>query len=224
LLAVEKESIGLFISAHPLKEVREALALKCDCRIADLETRRDGDWVTVGGIIAQAKKLRTKSGSNMMFATLDDLEAAVEIVVFEKVLNENEGALGVDEVVVVRGRVDHKEAGKTALIVQAAEPFKPTPEEVERAREQARAVAAAAPPTAMMLSVDATRLPATVIDELKHVLGNFPGESDVVLQMQTASGPRKLRLGNGFRVSPTPTLRAELEHILGPAALPATPA
>src|SRR5205823_12125030 len=110
LLAVEKEAIGLFISAHPLKEVREALQLKCDCRIAELESRRDGEWVTIGGIVAQAKKLRTKSGTNMMFATLDDLEAAVEIVVFEKVMNEYEGALGVDEIALVRGRVDLKEA------------------------------------------------------------------------------------------------------------------
>src|SRR3954467_7336885 len=132
LLAVEKESIGLFISAHPLKEVREALSLKCDCRIAELEGRRDGDWVKVGGIIAQAKKLKTRSGTTMMFATLDDLEGAVEIVVFEKVLNEHGDSLAVDEVVLVRGRVDHKEAGKTALIVQSAESFKPTPEEVEK--------------------------------------------------------------------------------------------
>ena len=63
LLAVEKESIGLFISAHPLKEVREALQLKCDCRSPSSRAARDGDWVTVGGIITQAKKLRTKTGT-----------------------------------------------------------------------------------------------------------------------------------------------------------------
>src|SRR3954453_10942579 len=75
LLAVEKESIGLFISAHPLKEIREALQVKCDCRIAELEGHRDNEWVTIGGIITAAKKLRTRSGTTMMFATLDDLEA-----------------------------------------------------------------------------------------------------------------------------------------------------
>jgi DNA polymerase-3 subunit alpha len=219
LLAVEKESIGLFISAHPLKEVREALSLKCDCRIAELEGRRDGDWVTIGGIIAQAKKLRTKTGTNMMFATLDDLEASVEIVVFEKVLNESEGALGVDEVVVIRGRVDHKEAGKTAVIVQSADPFKPTQDEVERGRVEARARAIAAAPVPLRVSADAAQLPASVIDDLKHILGSFPGECEFVLELQTSAGPKRLRFGKEFRVAPTPTLRAELEHILGPAAL-----
>jgi DNA polymerase-3 subunit alpha len=222
LLAVEKEAIGLFISAHPLKEVREALSLKCDCRIADLEGRRDGDWVTIGGIVAQAKKLRTKSGTNMMFATLDDLEASVEIVVFEKVLNEYEGALGVDEVVLVRGRVDHKEAGKTAVIVQSAEPFKPTAEEVERGKVEARARAIAAAPMPLRVMADAAQLPASVIDDLKDILGSFPGESEFVLELQTTAGPKRLRFGKEFRVAPTPTLRAELEHILGPAALAAS--
>ncbi|TMM05027.1 MAG: DNA polymerase III subunit alpha [Actinobacteria bacterium] len=221
LLAVEKESIGLFISAHPLKEVREALQLKCDCRIAELDSRRDGDWVTVGGIVTQAKKLRTKSGTNMMFATLDDLEGAVEIVVFEKVLNEYEGALGVDEVVVVRGRVDHKEAGKTSVIVNSAEPFKPTSEEVERARVEVRTRALAAAPVPLRISADAARLPASVIDDIKHILGSFPGDSELVLELQTSIGPKRLRFGKEFRVAATPTLRAELELILGPAALPA---
>jgi DNA polymerase-3 subunit alpha len=222
LLAVEKESIGLFISAHPLKEVREALQVKCDCRVAELEGRRDGDMVTVGGIITQAKKLRTKSGTNMMFATLDDLEGAVEIVVFERVLNEYEGALGVDEVVLVRGKVDHKEAGKTALIVNSAEPFKPSPEEVERGRQKARARAIAAAPVPVRVTADAAQLPASVIDDLKHILGSFPGESEFVLELQTTAGPKRLRFGKEFRVAPTPTLRAELEHILGPASLAAS--
>src|SRR4051794_22885504 len=219
LLAVEKESIGLFISAHPLKEVREALSLKCDCRIAELETRRDGEWVTIGGIVAQAKKLRTKSGTNMMFATVDDLEGAVEIVVFEKVLNEYEGALGVDEVVVVRGRVDHKEAGKTALIVQSAEPFKPSAEEVEKAREEVHRRAIAAAPVPLRIAADAARLPASVIDDLKHILGSFPGECEFVLELNTTLGPKRLRFGKEFRVTATATLRAELEQILGPAAV-----
>jgi DNA polymerase-3 subunit alpha len=69
--------------------------------------------------------------------------------------------------------------------------------------------------------LDAARLPASVIDELKHVFGNHTGETDVVLDIHTSAGPRTLRLGEGYRVAPTPSLRAELEHILGPAAVQA---
>jgi hypothetical protein len=72
--------------------------------------------------------------------------------------------------------------------------------------------------------VDATRLPSSFIEELKQVLGSFPGESDVVLEMSTVDGLRRLRLGPEFRVSSTPTLHAELQHVLGSAAPGATAA
>jgi DNA polymerase-3 subunit alpha len=220
LLAVEKEAIGLFISAHPLKPVREALRARADCSLAALADRRDKDWVTVGGIVTEAKRIRTRNGDHMMFATLDDLEGSVEMLVFGKALAEHEAVLAVDRVLLVRGRVDHKEAGKTCLVVQSAEAFEPTGEEVQRAERNASAArAAVAQAQPVRLRVDATRLPASVIDELKHVIGNFPGPAEVVLEMDTATGPRHLRLGDAYRVAPTPTLRAELEQILMPASL-----
>jgi hypothetical protein len=221
LLAIEKESIGLFISAHPLKQVREALREAVDCPLAELATRKDKDWVSAGGIITQAKKIRTRNGEHMMFATLDDLEGSVEILVFGKALAEYEGALGVDSVVVVRGRVDHKDADKTCLVVQSAEPFAPTDEEVEQAR--AAAATRIVGPLPLHVRLDAAAvasLPASIIDDLKHLLANFPGESEVHLELQMSGGdPRTLKLGPSFKVAPTPTLRAELEHVLGPAAL-----
>jgi DNA polymerase III subunit alpha len=218
LLAVEKDAIGLFISAHPLKEVREALRAAVDAPISALADRRDGEWVTAGGIITQAKKIRTKKGDPMMFATLDDLEGAIEVLIFGKALAEYEGALGVDEVVLVRGRVDHGDKG-TSLIAQSVDPFDPTPEEVRAAREAAALEPAG--PLPLTVRLDATALPASIIDELKHVFGNHAGESEVVLDIHTSAGLRTLRLGEGYRVSETPSLRAELQAILGPTALAA---
>ncbi|MGI8729878.1 MAG: DNA polymerase III subunit alpha, partial [Solirubrobacteraceae bacterium] len=218
LLAIEKESIGLFISAHPLKQVREALREAVDCPLAALAERKDKDWVSAGGIITAAKKIRTRNGEHMMFATLDDLEGSVEILVFGKALGEYEDALAVDSVVVVRGRVDHKDADKTCLVVQSAEPFEPTEEELRRAREAAATRIVG--PLPLHLRLDASGMPASVIDDLKHLLANFPGESEVVLEVQMSAGdPRTLKLGPSYKVAPTPTLRAELEHVLGPAAL-----
>ncbi len=219
LLAVEKEAIGLFISLHPLKEVREALREQVDGSLVEVAGMRDGEWVTAGGIITQAKKIRTKKGDPMMFATLDDLEGEVEILIFGKALAEYEGALGVDEIVLVRGRVDHKDKDKTALVVQSVERFDPSPEEVLAAREAAARAPQGPQPLRLRLDAAATGVPAAIIDDLKHVLGNHSGESDVVLDIATSGGERTVRFGAEFRVSPTPSLRAELEHILGPAAL-----
>jgi DNA polymerase III subunit alpha len=219
MLAIEKESIGLFISAHPLKEVREALREAVDCPLADLAGKRDEEWVTAGGIITAAKKIRTKKGDPMMFATLDDLEGSVETLIFAKALDEYGGELGVDEIVLVRGTIDHGDKG-TSLVAKTVERFDPSPEEVEAAREAAARVPAG--PQPLLVTLDAARLPASVIDELKHVLGNHVGESEVLLDIRTSAGARTLRLGEGFRVAQTPSLRAELEHILGPTAVHAS--
>ncbi len=216
LLAVEKESIGLFVSAHPLKAVREAMRAKVDCSLAQLAERRDGEWVTIGGIITQAKKIRTKKGDPMMFATLDDLEGNVEMLVFGKALAAHEAALALDSVVLVRGRVDHRDAAKTCLVVQEAERFEPSEEELAAARARAQEVVVGPPP--VRLRLDATVLPASILDELKALIASFPGESDVVLDMHTSSGPRTLRLGDGYRVAGNnAALHAELDHLLGAA-------
>jgi DNA polymerase-3 subunit alpha len=215
LLAAEKESIGLFISEHPLKELGPALRERADCTLTELSGRRDGDWVTVGGMITQAKRLRTKKGDPMMFATLDDLEGSVELVVFGKALSGNEDVLVHDSIVLVRGRVDHKDRDTTSLIVQDISSFRPTDDEVSGAKE--RAATPAAPPSALRLALDATALPATVLGELKDVLCGCPGELDVVIELRTSIGHRRFRLGPEYRVSRTASLCAELEALLGSA-------
>ena len=133
----EKETLGLFLSSHPLKEVRHALRAKVDCSLADLPRKKDGEWVTVGGMIAECKRIRTKKGDPMMFATLDDLEGQVELLVFNSAYAANADKVDVDKLVIVRGRVDHKEAGETKLVAQEVEPFDPSEEEVLRATEEA---------------------------------------------------------------------------------------
>ena len=173
LLAAEKDSIGLFISAHPLKEVGAALRAKVDCSLGELSGRRDGDWVTAGGMITQAKRIRTKKGDPMMFATLDDLESSVEILVFGKALADSEAAVAVDSIVIVRGKVDHKDRDKTCLIAQQIDPFAPTDEEVRVAEEQAAKVTVA--PTALRLRLDATALPATRARRSEGAAGRVPG-------------------------------------------------
>jgi DNA polymerase-3 subunit alpha len=217
LLAVEKEALGLFVSEHPLRGVRDAMAARVDCSLAELAGRRDGDWVRVGGIVTETKQIRTKRGDPMMFATLDDLEGQVELLVFGNVLAAANDKLRADRILTVRGRVDHKD-GTTCLIVQEAEEFDPTPEEVEAARAGAAAREAKRRQT-IRLRLDAARLPATVLDDLKSLLEEFPGESEVVLEMRTSSGSRRLRLGDAFRVTPTKALHAELHDLLGDATL-----
>ena len=191
---MEKETLGLFLSSHPLKEVRPALRARVECSLTDLPGKRDGEWVTVGGMIAEAKRIRTKKGEPMLFATLDDLEAQVEMLVFNSAYAANSEKVDVDKVVIVRGRVDHKEQGETKLVAQEVEVFDPTHEEVEAARENAATILA---PPRLTLRVP-PGIDATWLEELKEVADHNRGDHEVVLCV----GERTLVLGEQFRVAP----------------------
>jgi DNA polymerase III subunit alpha len=216
LLALEKETLGTYLSSHPLTEVRGALRARVDCSLAQLGSKQDGSWVTVGGIVVDCKKIRTKSGSQMMFATLDDVEGQVEMLVFKADQAESAQIIQPDAIVVVRGRLDHKDRGETKLVVQEAERFEPDAAEIARAPK----VATSGPAEPLKLVVDADKL-ADVFDELKAVFEHHKGDAAVHLVMRTSAGQRSLELGSEYRVRPSSGLRAELGHMLGPDAIAA---
>jgi DNA polymerase-3 subunit alpha len=208
--AMEKETLGLFLSTHPLKEMRAALRSQVDCSLADIGNRPDKSWVTVGGMIAESKRIRTRNGDPMMFATLDDLEGQVEMLVFSSAYEKNNAVVENDAVVLVRGRVDHKERGETKLVAQEITVFEPDNAEIERAR---RAAEKAAAPKRIKLVVrdDA---PATFLEELMHVVKNFPGRDELILQV----GERSLLLGEQFRIEAVHA-RHELAQLPGAGSL-----
>ena len=204
----EKETLGLFLSSHPLKEVRPALRARVDCSLADLAGKKDGEWVTVGGMIAECKRIRTRKGDPMMFATLDDLEGQVELLVFNSAYAANAEKVDVDKIVIVRGRVDKKEEGEIKLVAQEVEAFEPTAEEVEAAAESF----AAAEPVVRRLTIQvAPGVPEAFLEDLREVVSHHRGDYELLL----AVGERRLLLGADWRVSADGACRAELAGLTG---------
>jgi DNA polymerase-3 subunit alpha len=148
------------------------------------------------------------------------------MLIFNSAYASNESKAGVDKRVVVRGRVDHKERGETKLVVQDIDPFEPTPEEIAAAGEPPPELVARKPLRKgvggiepVVLKVNARACDESLLGDLKAVLEHFPGDAEVLLEMETSAGRRRLRFGAGYRVSPSVALRAELDHLLGPDAL-----
>ena len=198
--AMEKETLGLFLSSHPLKEVRPALRARVDCSLAELRGKKDGESVTVGGVIAECKRIRTKKGDPMMFATLDDLEGQVEMLVFNSSYAENEGKVAVDAVVLVRGRVDHKEQGETKLIAQEVERFEPS------RRGGGEGDRGGRPPSRWSSGSPCRSqrdVPPSFLDDLKTVVQHHPGDHELLLLV----GERSLLLGESVRGGRRPTGR-----------------
>jgi DNA polymerase-3 subunit alpha len=202
LLAMEKESLGLYVSEHPLHAIKDALRRKVDCPLTELERRRDGEVLTVGGIVGAVKSLTTKKGDPMVFLRLDDLSGSIETVIFNSVYTASRELLEADRVLVVKGRVDHKQEGETKLIALEVTAFETTPERTE-----------------VRLRVDARKAPAGLIRDLAGIVRDFPGESRVVVDLELSSGSRTYVFGPTFNVRPEPDFFAEVKALLGEAAV-----
>ena len=184
-----------------LYEIDWETADEIDVALAELSQRRDGEIVTVAGIVSAVKQLTTKKGDPMVFLRLDDVVGSAEVVVFNSVYAASRELLAADEVLVVKARVDHKE-GESKLIALEVTAFEATPERRE-----------------VRLKLDATRARAGIIRELAAVVRDFPGEAPVVIDLITSEGPRTFQFGTDYRVKPEPDFFAEVKALLGEAAV-----
>jgi DNA polymerase-3 subunit alpha len=202
LLRLEKETLGLYVSEHPLEQSRAELRRKTDCALSDVERRRDGEIVTVGGIVSSLKQVTTKRGEPMVFALLDDPTGSAEVVVFNSTYAAAREYLEPDRILVVKGRVDHKQAGETKIVAMEVKPF-----ESVAVRKEVR------------LRIDARQAPAGLIRELAALVRDFPGDAPVYVALETSLGERTLALGPDYRVKPDADFFAEARALLGETAL-----
>jgi DNA-directed DNA polymerase III PolC len=199
-LAFEKEMLGLYISDHPLMGAEAALRRKSDCSLGDLAEADDGAMKRVGGVVTALQRKWTKKGDLMAVFVLEDLTSSVEVMVFPKTMAEHGHKLADDAVVLVRGRVDKRD-DVPKFIAGEVEVFEP-PEQGD------------AQPLRLRLSPARAR--DSVIDDLKQLIVEHPGDSTVYLHL---GDKLVMRLPDDFRVDTGNGLVAELRVLLGPDAV-----
>ena len=133
LLALEKQTTGLYLSGHPM-DAYESLAKRAnaakiraiaDDLMPDAEQPKykDGMYVNLACVVSAVKLKSTKSGSMMAYATVEDMTGMMELVVFPNALQQFGMYLKEDEAVLINGRIDAREDEAPKLIVQSAAPL-----------------------------------------------------------------------------------------------------
>ena len=197
-LAFEKEMLGLYVSDHPLMGAEASLRRRTDAGLDELAEMDDGAMRTFGGVVTALQKKWTKKGDLMAVFTLEDLRASTEVMVFPKTMQEHGHKLADDVVVCVKGRVDKRDDAPK-LIAMEIDVFEPV---------------TTAPP--LRLSLSPNGLQPGLVDQLKALLHEHPGESEVFI----AVSPRQtVRLPPDFCVDASTQLLAELRVLLGPDAV-----
>ncbi|MCX5906451.1 MAG: DNA polymerase III subunit alpha, partial [Deltaproteobacteria bacterium] len=117
-LAFEKETLGFYLSGHPLNRYREALE-----RFATADTRSiwdlgDGQEVIIGGVVSALKETTTKKGDRMAFLTLEDLNGVIEVIIFSELYKKSGQVLKGEEPFFIKGKID---AGEESIKIIANE-------------------------------------------------------------------------------------------------------
>jgi len=138
----EKDLIGLYVSDHPITGFMPLIQQKVTHYSADLAAASDRQKVVVAGIITKMRRLNTKNGNQMAFATLEDLQGSIELVIFPKVWEKQGSMVQPDAVLFAEGKVDNA-TGDPKLLVDLFRIIRPedvTDEVRLKAQTQAAAI------------------------------------------------------------------------------------
>jgi DNA polymerase-3 subunit alpha len=199
LLADEKDMLGLYVSDHPLMGLEAALARHVEHSVADSRELAEGSVAVVGGVVTALARRYTRRGDLMATFVLEDLEAAIEVMVFPKTMTDYGHLLTEDAVVCIKGRIDRRDDQAKLVAVEVRRPE--------------LVVDGDGPP--LRLRVPVSRLTEAFLAEIKRVLEAHPGESPVFIHVEDGRRTTVVRLGSAFGVTPGNGLHAQLRVLLG---------
>ncbi|HTI22535.1 MAG TPA: DNA polymerase III subunit alpha [Kutzneria sp.] len=204
-LTLEREMLGLYVSGHPLNGVERVLEAQSDTAIATILEGNlpDGAQVTVGGILASVTRRINKSGDSWASAQLEDLAGGIEVLFFPKTYSVVGMSLAEDAIVLVKARIAKRDDRISLIANDLALP------DLE--------MAASGMP--VKLTMHAAKCTRPLVAQLKDVLKSHPGSTEVHLNLMNGRRGTMLRLDDGLRVEPSPSLMGDLKALLGPGCL-----
>lgn len=210
LLSMEKEMLGVYVSDHPLLSVKEIVESAVTHSSSELEEAKEGREVCVGGIISQLKRSFTKKGDTMVTLTLDDLEGSIQVIVFPRVLSENQEKIGYDKIIAVAGKVDVSEERQEIKVIArriyALEEVQKGM--IEKPKSKLKV-------TGLHLKIETEKLTHELQSELKRIFPKYGGNIPVYLHLFENGKRKSFKLSENYRVEIVSPLIAELKYLLG---------
>jgi DNA polymerase-3 subunit alpha len=203
-LVFERDMLGLYVSDHPLHGVEHVLTSHADTALAEIIAGgvEDGANVTVAGILTAVGPRTNKQGAPWAIATIEDLEAGLEVLFFPKTWAQVSDKVVRDQIVVVKGRVSRRDDTPSLFASEVT-----IPELTEGPRGP------------VLVSMPAARCTPPVVERLREVLGSHPGTTEVQLKLLNGGRETVLRLDQGLRVRPSTALMGDIKALLGPTSV-----
>jgi DNA polymerase-3 subunit alpha len=205
LLGHERDMLGLYVSDHPLLGLEHVLSQGTDCTIGELmldESRTDGSPICISGLVTSVQRKITKRGDAWAMVTLEDLDGAIDVLLFPSAYQLASTLLVEDAILTVKGRLSRS---KDQPEIHGQEVSVPDISD--------------GPSGPVVISLPSTRCTGPVVEQLRDVLATHPGMTEVRLRLMKREQTLVMRLDDRLRVTPTPALFADLKQLLGPGCL-----
>lgn len=198
LLSFEKEMLGFYVTGHPLARFANQLKRFAFCSTSNLSSGKDGELVKLAGLISKIKNTVTrKSGEKMAILKLEDLDGAVEILLFPESYKQNARYVQPNSVVLLTGRLSRKEEAPK-IIANSLLP-------IEEAYKQITKI-----------NINLAGLKENYLNMLKEKLTQNPGKTPVCLHLDTPNRAKfQILVEEALYVQPNHNLIQELETLLG---------
>ena len=223
-LRLEKELLGLYLSDHPLRRISAELAKLSDTQAVEVTSALQDTEVRVAGLVREVRRVVTRKGQIMAYASLEDLTGTVDVVLFPRIFEQVRLLFEPDKVIVVQGKVDARAGSTRASGSSGGAPPEPDMEpEVETASVVADMAWLWDDPECVPVArrqVVHVRIPtsdAGLAERLEAVLARHPGTDQVVLHVVV--GSREVIVNaDRYHVLAGPALAAEIDELVGQAA------
>ncbi|WP_455203639.1 DNA polymerase III subunit alpha [Kaarinaea lacus] len=202
-LSGEKDTLGLYLTGHPIDRYEKELVDIISSKIVDLNPTANQS-ITVAGLVVAIRTMNTRRGDKMAFVTLDDRSGRVELAVFAEPFQQYRDLLAKDRLVVVEGEVSVDDY--TGGVKMSAQKIY----DINRAREVFA--------KRLLLTIDTTAAGNNgLVNTLMNVLSPYKqGHCPVYVDYVSAGAKARLKLGEEWQVHPTDELIHRLHELTGP--------
>jgi len=202
LLSIEKESLGFYITGHPLHGYADKLKFVTNVNSTSIGTKQDKDTITIAGVISTLTERLTKKKDIMCNIVLEDLQGSVTIIFWADVYKRFYELLHADEPVVISGTID---VGDESLKIIAQDVI-PLIKALENPYKQVR------------FMIDAERVSPENIKSLYDTIKKYNGKYEGYIHILNGKSETIVRLGEQTRIDICDRLKREADGILGDGA------
>jgi DNA polymerase-3 subunit alpha len=204
LLKYEKESVGFFITGHPLARYEPVLKKFANTNTLKLQDLSDGRVVRIGGIVREFKLHHDRKGAVMAFVTLEDLSGLAEVILFSSLYSTVSDLVNKDSAIMVEGRITRDEQSSKIL----ADTIAP----IEKAEETWTA--------SVHLNLDITDLNKESLQKLCEILKQHKGSCSAFLHLLMPQRTDTIiALPDSIRVKAGQDLTEAVSNFLGYSAV-----